>query len=110
MTKTDTRRVVFCYPQEHHDQTLAKEHGEVVFLFKEWRDAGSPFKPDDCVQRIKERLDAISFDPINDLMGLTGTLIHTSLFCSVILSRYKSVKAVMFNAKTSTYVVKQVRV
>lgn len=103
------KRVVFCYPQPDRDQSLAKEHGEVVFLFKDWSGVGSPFNPDECVKRIKTRLDEIGFDPINDLMGLTGTLLHTCLFCAVVTTRYKSVKGVMFNAKTSTYVVRQIR-
>ena len=103
------KRVVFCYPQPARDLSLASEHGEVVFLFKDWSEVGTPFNPDECVKRIKARLDEIGFDPINDLMGLTGTLLHTCLFCAVITTRYKSVKAVMFNAKSSKYTVRQIR-
>jgi len=93
-------RVILLQKSNKYDVSAAGAYGEIKYLIDEYL---SPFDPDKTIQRIRDALDEVGFDPDQDAIVLTGASILVSMFLSVLTFDYGKVKTLLFDARTAKY-------
>lgn len=93
-------RIFILQRSNKYNVSAAEAYGEVIYLIEDYL---SPFNPDETIQRIRDRLKRINFDPNSDAIALTGTSILISLFLSILTYDYKKIKVLLFDARTEKY-------
>lgn len=93
-------RAFVLQPSNKYDISMVEAYGEIVYLIDEYL---SPFDPDKTIQRMRDSLDRLKFNPNQDAIVLTGASILISIFLSVLTHDYKKVKTLLFDARTAKY-------
>ena len=94
-------RVFFVTHSQRFNTRSADRFGKAVFVMDD--DTVSPFQTDRILRSIESRLQDEKFDPDNDFVALTGAHVFVALFLAHAVARYSSVKALLFDAKSSRY-------
>ena len=93
-------RAFVLQPSNKYDISMAEAYGEIVYLIDEYL---SPFDPDKTIQRMRDELNRLKFNPDEDAIVLTGASILISVFLSVLAYDYHKVKTLLFDARTGKY-------
>lgn len=100
-------RVFFPIQSGQYNTQRATEYGERVFLIK--TDDMSPFNTEVYGKIYRKELAQQQFNPDEDFIVLTGPLNFVALLFGIALARYRTVKTLMFDARTSAYIERIVR-
>lgn len=103
MTDAATKARVFVAerPAGNIDLAVAEEYGELALILEER--GYSAFDSTGFVNRVRERTEAMGFDPARDYFCVAGPTATVSLVLSMLFVRYKTVNVLLFNKRTGKY-------
>lgn len=112
MTKTTVyvstlRRVFIAYDTPKYDTRGAEDYGKRVFLLK---NELHPLSVHDVVGELQRRLTEMRFNPNEDVVCLTGGTVLVAMLCAVCAKMFDRFTVLVYDAKTSKYVERQVDV
>jgi hypothetical protein len=84
-----------------YDSTKAAEFGDRLYLFPSKQ---NPLKLQDLVEATLDRLDEIDYEPDDDYICTTGSMLGVMIFMMTIVAGYGKCKMLMFDARSATYV------
>ena len=78
----------------------AEIFGEIIYISNTWFNI---FSIDTMIQRINSKLKEIEYNPLDDLICLTGSAQKVALFLAAIASRHTEFIVLIFDNKTNDY-------
>ena len=96
---------IFVTNQSGHNLDPAKEYGDEMIYITEGK--VNIFKTDDLTVELKRKLEGFRKE---DMLLFTGNSVLCALCLSILLTRHKIVKILIFNNKSLEYVLRQVDV
>lgn len=97
-------RVFVACDSPRFDTTRAARYGRRVFMLG---DDVHPLAVPDLEQRLSSALAASDFDPTIDFVCMTGAAVVLAVLAAVCAQRYGTFWMLVFDAKTSRYVARQ---
>jgi len=94
------KRSIFIAPIPRFDVETARDYGEICFLFDDVRSV-NPFGGQDCLRKIAEAMEKISFDAKEDSVGLSGPVpsVAMMVLAALELSEDGIVNVLIFDAR-----------
>jgi len=94
-------KVFFVTRSLRFNTKASEKFGTATFLMED--DSISPFQTDRVMHTIDERLTHEGFDAERDFVALTGSHVLVAMFLASAISRQSSVRALLFDARSSRY-------
>jgi hypothetical protein len=94
-------RVFLAETNRKFDMSAVHRHGTLTVVSKQTL---TPFSPLEAAKAIAEGLKKENFNPTNDFLCLTGNSVIVSILLAVASSKFRDIKILMFDAKSSSYV------
>lgn len=98
---------VFAIEQHKFSLAPVREFGDVVQVFTQHERLPAMFSPDYRVEMLR-RVGEQEFDPTRDYVVATGSTAQWTIALGALLSKYKHLKVLLFNATTRRYIVVEV--
>ncbi len=97
-------RVFFVVESLRFDTSSAEKLGEKVFIFGERTNMDIFTDPNRFLKVAMVSLHRENYDPKKDYIALTGPAMLLALFLGQILFQYRTIKVLLFDARTGTYI------
>lgn len=100
MDQKSPSRVFLAEPNRRFVLTDAQKFGKIEYLSD---DQLNPFSISKTMELLNDGFSSKNFDPENDFLCMTGNTLILSYTLSIAATRFKSMKLLMFDSRTSCY-------
>jgi hypothetical protein len=82
--------------------TPASVYGEIVYLMSSETEV-NPFKTDEFMKMVSDRLESHNYDPAVDKIAVTGPALHVALLIGVVMGLWEDPVVILYEAASSQY-------
>ena len=93
---------VFLFEETHLDISKLKDFGQVTYVFHT-AEGRRPLRDEKLEDQIISQLTRFRFDPDKDYVAIVGQVLTVAIFVSAVVSTYRTVNALCFDANESSY-------
>lgn len=95
-------------PKPDINVSLAEEFGTIHILFDHETRRSSVFRTNAFGREILEKLQEQEFDPTNDLICITGSLIGITVLIASLTTKYETFSVLLYSGKETRYVERRI--